>query len=123
MNPLVMAMVLVAGGIGAVLRYCATLLFPYSSTSNRIPLGVFLVNAVGSLAAGFLLGLAAQAGISAEWKLIFVTGLCGGLTTFSTLSVDTIQLVEHGRVQTAVASIAANLTVGVALAALGYMLA
>ena len=123
MSPLVVAMVLVAGGIGAVLRYCATLLFPYSSTSRRIPLGVLLVNAVGSLAAGFLIGLATHAGISAEWELILVTGLCGGLTTFSTLSVDTVRLFEHGRARAAAVSVAANLLVGVALAALGYMLA
>lgn len=123
MTPLIIALVLVAGGIGAVLRYCATLIFPYSATSGRIPLGVLLVNAVGSFAAGFLIGLATHAGISDEWSLILVTGLCGGLTTFSTLSVDTMRLVEHGRVPTALATVAANLVVGVALAALGYMLA
>jgi CrcB protein len=113
--------VVAAGGVGAVLRYLATLLLPTDAATSRIPLGILLVNAVGSFVAGLLIGLGAN--LSTEWTLILVTGFCGGLTTFSTLSVDTIQLVERGRWRTAAASIAANLILGIGLAALGFVLA
>jgi CrcB protein len=121
-TPAIVAAVIGAGGVGAVLRYLATLLFPHDASSSRLPFGVLIVNVCGSFVAGLLLGLAVNSNLSAEWQLVLVTGFCGGLTTFSTLSVEAIQLVERGRWRTASASIAANLVLGVGLAALGFVL-
>jgi CrcB protein len=123
MTPALAAAVIGAGGIGAVLRYLTTLLFPHDAATSRLPLGVLLVNVVGSFVAGVIVGLAAHSDLSADWKLVLVTGFCGGLTTFSTLSVETMQLVERGRWRTATMSIGANLVFGIGAAALGFMLA
>ena len=101
------ALVLLAGALGAVLRYLA----------SHLPWGVLLVNVVGSLIAGL-----AAAGLTGDARLILLTGFCGGLTTFSTFSVETVQAVIEGRWRRATLSVALNLVLGIGAAALGYVL-
>jgi CrcB protein len=84
------------------------------------PSAVLLVNTVGSALGGLLLGLAVRSDISADVCLILLTGLCGGLTTFSTWSVETIQLAFEGRGRTALLNVGLNLVFGGAAAALCY---
>ena len=105
--------VLLAGAAGAVLRYLASLVF----AGRRFPWAVLVVNVAGSLLAG-----AAAAGLEGDARLILLTGFCGGLTTFSSLSVETVQLVLDGRTRVAALSVGGNLVAGVAAAALGYLL-
>jgi fluoride exporter len=100
-----------AGALGAALRYLL-------SSVIRAPWAVLVVNVVGSALGGVLLALAPE-----EWRVILLSGFCGGLTTFSTLSVETVQLAESGRARVAVLSAALNLVLGVAAAGLGYALA
>ena len=100
---------LVAGALGAVLRYGAT------TVSSRW--GVLAVNIVGSLIGGIAL-----AALEGDAQLILLTGFCGGLTTFSTFSIETVQAVIDGRVKSAALSVLANLALGTAAAALGYAL-
>jgi CrcB protein len=99
--------VLIAGVIGAVLRYLVT--------RSLGTVGVLAVNVVGSGVAGVLVALT-----TGDLRLILLTGLCGGLTTFSTFSVDTVQLVLAGRAHAAALNVAANLLLGVGAAALGF---
>jgi CrcB protein len=110
--------VLGAGAVGAVARWLVTKLF----AGARFPVAVLVVNVVGSAVGGALLALSVSAGISADLRLILLTGLCGGLTTFSTFSVETVQLVLAGRTKTAVASVLANLTLGLFFAGLAHAL-
>jgi CrcB protein len=107
--------VIVAGGIGAVLRYLTTLLLP-------LPWGVFAVNLAGSAIGGVVLGLADAAAWGPGIQQVLITGFCGGLTTFSTFAVETVELVHDGRWRAAVGSAAANLILGVAAAAAGWTL-
>ena len=74
-----------AGALGALLRYLAGVALP---ARRALPWGVLLVNVVGSFVAG--LGVAAID--DSVLRLAIVTGLCGGLTTFSTHAVDTVRL-------------------------------
>jgi fluoride exporter len=99
-----------AGAVGALLRYAASRL----GARTPWPWPVLAVNVVGSLIAGVA--------VHSEFALVVVTGFCGGLTTFSTLSVETIQLVAEGRRRAAAASISLNLAVGLAAAAAGWIL-
>jgi fluoride exporter len=101
-------LVLLAGALGAVLRYLSSLL----------PSGILLVNVIGSFIAGLAL-----ASLTGEWQLVVLTGFCGGLTTFSTFSVETVQAAVDGAWRRAVLSVALNLGLGIAAAALGYTLA
>lgn len=94
--------VAVGGAVGAVLRYLVTI-----AASGRGPLAVLIVNVVGS----FVAGIAIPA-LDAPWSIIVISGVCGGLTTFSTLGVETVQLVLQRRAALAVLSVVANLALG-----------
>jgi len=107
----------VVGALAATARYAVTLLL-----AGRVGWAVFVVNVVGSAIGGGVLALAERAEISADLRLVLLTGLCGGLTTFSTLGVETIQLVLAGRVRAAALSVGANLAVGVGAAAGAFLL-
>ena len=91
---------LVAIGVGAAggawIRWGLGLMF--NATLKHIPLGTFLANLVG----GFLIGIAVEffsqnVQLSPEWKLLIITGFLGGLTTFSTFSSESVQLLQSGR--------------------------
>lgn len=112
--------VLVAGALGAVLRYLVSRFF--APRPGNFPWAVLVVNVVGSAIGGAVLGLAQAGLVSADLRLILLTGFCGGLTTFSTFSVETIQLVLEGKTRSALASVALNLVLGVGVAALTYAL-
>jgi CrcB protein len=112
--------VLVAGALGAVLRYLVSRFF--APRAGDFPWAVLVVNVVGSAIGGAALGLAQAGLVSTDARLILLTGLCGGLTTFSTFSVETIQLVMEGKTRSAVASVALNLALGVGVAAVAYAL-
>ena len=76
----------------------------------------------GSLALGFFLAWALQRGeISADVRAMVAIGLLGGYTTFSTLSYDTIRLLESGELGRAGLNIVANLVVGLAAAYVGIL--
>ncbi|WP_051377033.1 fluoride efflux transporter FluC [Rhodoglobus vestalii] len=117
MSAVVVAAILIAGAAGAILRYLTSQVF---ASSPRFPWAVLIVNGVGSGLAGTLAGLAHIGSIDPNLEIILLTGLCGSLTTFSTLSVETIQLATLKRVRTAVLSVGANLLVGIGAAAATY---
>ncbi len=119
MTPSLIVAVIVAGAGGAAIRYGATLLL---SRHSRFPWAVLLVNVVGSAAAGAVLGLAEQGGVGDEIRLILLTGLCGGLTTFSTWSVETVQLALDGKWRAAAMNVGLNLVVGIGAAAALYLI-
>ncbi|GAA3728284.1 hypothetical protein GCM10022239_01340 [Leifsonia bigeumensis] len=112
-----------AGGLGAVIRYLLSLGFARVSDAEHFPWAVLVVNVVGSAIGGIVLGMAQHDAVSADLQLILLTGLCGGITTFSTFSVETIQLVAADRWRAAALSVAANLVLGLGACALGYLLA
>ena len=75
------------------------------------PVGTLLVNATGSFVLGALAIVAArQTGASAMVRLLLMVGFCGGYTTFSTFSLDTVTLVEQGAPMLAAVNVLASLT-------------
>ena len=114
MTPLLILAVAVGGALGAVVRQLASVSL---AGRGRIPWGVLVVNVVGSLIAGLALGMP----LDPTLQLIILTGFCGGLTTFSTLSVETVQLILDGKRRAAAASMTLNLALGLTamLAGLG----
>lgn len=125
MSPLVVLAVIVAGGLGSVLRYGVSLFFAARSREtllDRFPWAVLTVNSVGSLLAGVAAGLAAANVVSADARLVIITGLAGGLTTFSTFTIETVELFLRARFARALISFGLNLTLGLALATGGFLL-
>ena len=87
------------------------------------PWGTLAVNLAGSLAFGFLLGAQRNLGLPPAAFALLGTGLCGGLTAFSTFSYETLRLLEDGAVGEAGLNIIGSLAAAVLLAWLGYLLA
>jgi CrcB protein len=115
--------VIVAGALAAVVRYLvARWLSAAPGPARNLPLAVLVVNVVGSAIGGAVLGAVTVGGVDVGIRLVLLTGLCGGLTTFSTLSVETVQFARRGAWRIAVASIAANLVLGIGAAAGAYAL-
>ena len=121
MNPLVAGAVLLAGAVGAVIRYALSRAYPVRP--GHLPGGILIVNVVGSLVAGVVIGLAERAAISDDVRLVLLTGFCGGLTTFSTWSVETVELIDGGRWRAAILNVVVTLVVGLGTAVAGYLIA
>ena len=106
---------LAAGALGAVLRFLVARAF-----AQRPVAAVLVVNVVGSALGGAVLGLAQLGAVSGDIRLVLLTGFCGGLTTFSTFGVETVQLVIDGRLRVAALSVLGNVVLGVSAAAVAY---
>lgn len=109
-----------AGALAALARYLVGVLAARLGGARELPVAVLVVNVVGSFLAGLALGLGRAGGLDAAAELVLVTGVCGGLTTFSTLSVETVQLALSGRRRLALLSVGANLVAGTAAVAGGW---
>jgi len=110
------------GGVGAALRY-ALGLWVDERTGPGFPWGTFAVNVAGCFAIGVLATLADEhAWISPTGRLLLVTGLLGGFTTFSTFGMETWQLVEDGAGWLALANAGGSVVAGVAAVVLGAVL-
>jgi CrcB protein len=123
MTPVLAVMVVLAGGVAAVLRYSLSMFFASrreNSSRTAFPWAVLVVNALGSALAGCAAGLSTTMAVSPEVRLVLITGVAGGLTTFSTFSVETVGLLRSGRWARALASCILNLAVGLGLAIAGY---
>ena len=112
--------VMVAGGAAAVIRFLVSRALPVGP--GRLPLGVLIVNVAGSLIGGVVLGLAERAALSDDLRLILLTGICGGLTTFSTWSVETVELALTGRWRAGIVNLIGTLLLGFLACGTGYLL-
>ena len=111
--------VFLGGGTGSVLRYLIGLWIG----STAFPWATFAVNAVGSLAIGLFGGWASRFGWSEALRLSLVVGLCGGFTTFSTFSKESLVLIEGGSYGLFTLYVAGSVALGIAAVTLGFWLA
>jgi len=107
-------------GIGALLRAGFNLLTV--SAGSVIPLGTLLANMVG----GYLVGIAvaffgSNPNVSPEWKLFVITGLLGGLTTFSSFSAEVVSLMQRGEFTWAIGTALLHLVGSLVLTFLGIL--
>ena len=125
----------VGGACGALLRYGAQLLWPARGAS--IPPAVLLVNVVGSAIGGTFLALSTWSNaasatltsgagsspvIDSGLALVVITGFCGGLTTFSTFSVETVELATSGAWRAASGNVVLTVVLGIGAAGLAFVL-
>ncbi len=129
MNGRELLLVATGGALGSVARYAVSgvaerLLVPGAGSFASFPAGTLVVNVSGSLLIGLVAGLAeSRAMLGAEARLLLVTGILGGYTTFSAFSIETLLLLRAGQTTTAVTSVALQVGLGVAAAFAGFMVA
>jgi CrcB protein len=104
--------------LGAWMRWLLSLAF--NAAHPSLPLGTLLANLIG----GYLIGvvvelLGVRAGIPPEMRLFAVTGFLGGLTTFSTFSAESVNLISRGQYGWALAHTGAHLFGSIVMTALG----
>ncbi len=94
---------------GALLRW--QLGTKLNSLFPALPPGTLAANIIGGYIIGIAVAYFAQASdISPEWRLLIITGFCGGLTTFSTFSMEVVSLLQQGRLALAMGAIAVHVT-------------
>ena len=93
MNLVLLLSVGIGGFIGAILRFSISTWIG-KTTTTAFPWGTLSVNVLGSFLIGFLFLYFQQSNLSPIQKALFITGLLGALTTFSTFSLETVLLME-----------------------------
>ncbi|MCU1474675.1 fluoride efflux transporter CrcB [Amnibacterium sp.] len=121
MSPALLALVALAGGLGAVARFLLDTAVR-SRISTAFPAGTVLINLSGSLLLGLVAGLAGAGALPDALRLVAGTGFLGGYTTFSAASVETVALVAARRPLAALTNALVVPAACVALAAAGLAL-
>ncbi len=100
------------GAIGSILRY-STGVFIAKQFPNTIPTGTLFVNIIGCLIIGILIGFFDKYQlIHNQWKLLLITGFCGGFTTFSSFAAENLNLINNGQVIQAILYIILSVLLG-----------
>ncbi|MNH83964.1 putative fluoride ion transporter CrcB [compost metagenome] len=115
-----LVVIALGASLGAWLRWLLgaklNALFP------TIPPGTVVANMIGGYIIGLAIAfLAASPSLSPEWRLLIITGFCGGLTTFSTFSAETVALIQEGRLLWALGSISLHVVGSLAMTAAGLL--
>jgi CrcB protein len=113
MSAVIVVAAIVAGALGATARYGVTRLVA-RRTPRELTRAVLIANVAGCLIAGVAIAL------PGDLHFVLLAGFAGGLTTFSTWSVETIQLMNEGKSNAAVGNVVLNLAAGLIAAVLAY---
>lgn len=110
------------GGIGSVFRYL-TSVWTQKLVQSAFPWATFIVNVLGCLIIGILVGFFTKQQIeNLDLKLLFVTGFCGGFTTFSAFALENMKLFQTENSLLALLYIALSVILGVFAVWTGMMI-
>jgi CrcB protein len=111
--------------VGGVARYLVAVLF-VSQFGSGFPWATLFVNVTGSFMIGFYAALTGPDGrlfVSPRQRQFVMVGICGGYTTFSAFSLETLRLVQSGNVQAACLNLSISIVSWMAAVWLGHALA
>jgi CrcB protein len=114
--------VALAGSAGALARFILDSVIR-SLRPTTFPWATMLINVTGSLLLGFLAGSALAGTVPPAVHTVLGTGFCGGYTTFSTASFETVQLARSGRAWLSLANAAGTMAMTAGAAAVGFFAA
>lgn len=101
--------VFIGGGLGSICRFgIAEALKPYQLT---FPYATLFANILACVILGAMVGLTLKENISLSYRLMIMTGFCGGFSTFSTFTYETFALFEQGKFTFAFANIGASMLI------------
>jgi CrcB protein len=102
-------LVFIGGGLGSMFRYGLSVLF-MNHLGSSFPWATLIANVVSSLILGLLIGHLTHRQGGTDFLYLFIAvGFCGGFSTFSTFSAETIELIRQGAFTGAMLNAAANL--------------
>lgn len=111
--------IFIGGGLGSLMRFGVNAVVD----SHRFPWGTMVANALASLLLGVLVGwISIEGEIDERLRLFLVTGLCGGFSTFSTFSYESLKLWQQGEHFAFFANIGGSVTVCLVCIFLGLKL-
>lgn len=113
----VLLAIFLGSGLGGVTRYLISKAISANNT-YAFPLGTLVVNFMACFILGCILGLGDK--VSANSRLLFATGFCGGFSTFSAFSGETLLLLQEGNYLQASLYILASVIVCIAATFFGY---
>ena len=115
-------LIALGGGIGSILRYLTAIVINKYYTTI-FPLATLVVNILGCLLIGIIMGLLEKNQVTdSAMKWLFVTGFCGGFTTFSTFGYENIALLQNQQSGLAFLYIAASIIIGLFAVWLGLLI-
>jgi CrcB protein len=112
------------GALGTLARY--TLSFLAIPISSELPWGTIIINIVGSFIIGFFGTMTLAHGrfpVSEELRMFVMVGICGGFTTFSSFSLQTLDLLRAGAITRAAINIGMSVALCVIAVAAGHVIA
>jgi CrcB protein len=112
--------IFLGGGLGSMARYGMWRWM--GSFSIHYPWATFAANALSCLILGFLLGMELKGSMDDQSKLFLMIGFCGGFSTFSTFSAETLKLFQYGNYYTGISYIFASVIVCMVFLLLGMKL-
>jgi fluoride exporter len=118
MSPLAWVAFVIAGAVGAPLRYLVDIAVT-ERAKGTYPWATFVINVTGSFLLGLLTGLGLHHGLPKTARVVLGVGFCGAFTTFSTFTFETVRLVEEGDPVAGLKYAAGTLLIGVLAAAAG----
>ena len=115
-------LVALGGAIGSVGRFGISQIFS-SKAPTSFPWATLLINLVGCLLIGLIVGLAERYQVSSRsLRCFFIVGICGGFTTFSAFSLEALNLFQASQNIQAIAYVLISIVLGLALTFCGYSL-
>ena len=121
--PIALWFAIAAGGaLGSLLRFWLST-GVHGLAGRGFPYGTLAVNVLGCLLVGLLyVWLVERAALGPAWRAFLLIGVLGGFTTFSTFSIETLNLFEAGQIARAAINVIASITLCLAAAGAGVLL-
>lgn len=117
-------LVMMGGALGTLARYAFSILA--MPIDRELPFGTIIVNVTGSFVIGLFATLTMTQGrfpVSDNTRLFVMVGLCGGYTTFSSFSLQTLELLREGALGRAAVNVVASVLLCVFTVAMGHLIA